>query len=135
MRPSATGSVTTAISRAPAAWAASAIGVRIGNPAKDVGILDDDRAGLGTDRCDQALSIGRGAEFGSACLKLILGKLRRHRASDADIMSAGCTPEEMIVLFRRVIRCAMTIASHIAVEPSYIEALATSQPNSRATWV
>jgi hypothetical protein len=29
----------------------------------------------------------------------------------------------------------MVIASQQAVEPSYIEALATSQPNRRATWV
>jgi len=42
---------------------------------------------------------------------------------------------EMTVFSLRVIRCAMTMASHIAVEPSYIEALATSQPNSRATCV
>src|SRR4051812_44530875 len=37
----------------------------------------------------------------------------------------------MIDLFRRVMRWPMTIASHIAVEPSYIDALATSQPSSR----
>ena len=36
---------------------------------------------------------------------------------------------------RRVIRAAIAIASQQAVEPSYIEALATSVPNSRATWV
>ena len=40
----------------------------------------------------------------------------------------------MIAFFLRVIRRAMPIASQQAVEPSYIEALATSQPSSRATW-
>jgi len=35
----------------------------------------------------------------------------------------------------RVMRRAMPIASQQAVEPSYIDALATSQPYSRATWV
>jgi hypothetical protein len=37
-------------------------------------------------------------------------------------------PAESIALPRRVIRRAIAIASQQAVEPSYIEALATSQP-------
>jgi hypothetical protein len=38
-------------------------------------------------------------------------------------------------LRRRVTRWAISIASAQAVEPSYIEALATSMPVSSATWV
>ena len=41
----------------------------------------------------------------------------------------------MIAFDLRVMRRAIPIASQQAVEPSYIEALATSQPSSRATWV
>ena len=40
-----------------------------------------------------------------------------------------------MALTRRVTRRAMKIASVIAVEPSYMEALATSMPTSLATWV
>ena len=47
----------------------------------------------------------------------------------------GCRPPESTAFLRRVSRCAISIASPQAVEPSYIEALATSMPVNAATWV
>ena len=41
----------------------------------------------------------------------------------------------MTAFVRFVRRCAISIASPQAVDPSYIEALATSMPVSAATWV
>ena len=41
----------------------------------------------------------------------------------------------MTARLRRVSRWAISIASPHAVEPSYIEALATSMPVRAATWV
>ena len=48
-----------------------------------------------------------------------------------EIIEAGHDPD----LVRRVTRPAIPMASQQAVEPSYIDALATSQPSSRATCV
>jgi hypothetical protein len=47
----------------------------------------------------------------------------------------GCTPPERIAFFRRVTRLAIITASAVEVEPSYMEALATSMPVRFATWV
>ena len=47
----------------------------------------------------------------------------------------GCNPPETTAFFRRVTRCAISTASPAAVEPSYIEALATSMPVSFTTCV
>ena len=47
----------------------------------------------------------------------------------------GCSPPDTTALRRRVSRCAISTASAVAVEPSYIEALATSMPVSSATCV
>ncbi len=41
----------------------------------------------------------------------------------------------MTAFFRRVTRCAISTASPVAVEPSYMEALATSIPVRFATCV
>ena len=48
--------------------------------------------------------------------------------------SAGITFDQHVDIVE-LLATSMTIASQQAVEPSYIEALATSQPSSRATWV
>jgi hypothetical protein len=47
----------------------------------------------------------------------------------------GCSPPDTTALRRRVKRCAISTASAVAVEPSYIDALATSMPVNIATWV
>ncbi len=47
----------------------------------------------------------------------------------------GCSPPEISALWRRVMRLAISTASEAPVEPSYIEALATSMAVSRLTWV
>ena len=57
-RPSDTTSVTTTISSAPAAWAASAIGVEIADLAEDVGVLHHD---AGDSRIDLIQEIFRRA--------------------------------------------------------------------------
>jgi hypothetical protein len=47
----------------------------------------------------------------------------------------GWRAPESTALRRLVIRCAISTASAVPVEPSYIEAFATSMPVRFATWV
>jgi hypothetical protein len=47
----------------------------------------------------------------------------------------GCRPPESTALRRLVTRCAISTASAVPVEPSYMEAFATSMPVRFATWV
>ena len=49
--------------------------------------------------------------------------------------SADAEPPESTALRRLVMRCAISTASPVPVEPSYMEAFATSMPVSAATWV
>ena len=104
-------------------------GRQIARIAEEIGRLHDDAARLVVDRSGDVLArVGSGA--------------RRTIPSPAICASVaqtsaycGCRPPEITALLRCVRRCAISIASPQAVEPSYIEALATSMPVSAATWV
>ena len=68
---------------------------------------------------------GSGVELRQRRGQRVAGEAR-HRPRDRDVMRVEARREDRLA--RRVIRRAMPIASQQAVEPSYIEALATSQP-------
>ncbi len=102
---------------------------QIARIAEEIGRLHDDTARLGVDRrCDVFARLQvRGEADNSAS---------RHTHNVAQTSAyCGCSPPEITDLLRRVRRWAINIASPHAVEPSYIEAFATSMPVSAATWV
>ena len=54
---------------------------------------------------------------------------------DSVVVEIKSPAPEISALWRRVMRLAISTASEAPVEPSYIEALATSMPVSMVTWV
>ena len=61
------------------------------------------------------------------------GRHMRQRRADVDVLRMQSAGDHRRL--RRVRRWAISIASPHAVEPSYIDAFATSMPVSAATWV
>ena len=64
----------------------SASAGQVGDPAEDVGILDDDAAGLAVDRGDQPLGVGRRRSAPAARSSSTSPVNLRHRLRDRDIM-------------------------------------------------
>ena len=117
-------SVKTAISRAPRACAASAIGRQVARIAEEVGRSARPRSSSrrrSRRRCPRSPS---GRAPGGRFHRPPYARGSRRRRHIADAGRRRAPP------LRRVSRWAISIASPHAVEPSYIEALATSMPVS-----
>ena len=131
--PSETISVTATISRAPLAWQASASLVKSVRLPKKSGFCTTTQEVVSS-----ILPIRSSAPPDAP-----LGSMRPVTASKSSSLAwvsmtaryIGCRLPDSTALLRRVTRFAITTASAAAVEPSYIEALATSMPVISATWV
>ena len=99
---------------------------KVADPAENVGILDDDALVSPSIAPSRRSVSGSAIELGQRGVEHVAGEARHRPARPRH--NAGCRPLERIALPRRVIRRAIAIASQQAVEPSYMEALATSQP-------
>ena len=76
---------------------------QVGDPAEDVGILDDDGAGLAVDARDQPLGVGFGAQLRQRRLERVAGELG-HGLGDADIMRVDARRDHGLVPARDAVR-------------------------------
>ncbi len=68
---------------------------QVGDPAENVGILHDHRAGFAVDRRDQPLGVGLGGQLGQRRVELVASE-PRHRLRDADIMRVEAGREDRL---------------------------------------